>query len=190
MAIKALPEQSVLLQLLRYEPETGKLFWRERGVEWFSDVKRPAGIMAKVWNTDNAGSPALDNRGNGYRRGKMLGQYVYAHRVVWKMVHAVDPDHIDHINGDRADNRIINLRSVVKSENNRNLAIPRHNTSGRVGVSFDKWCQKWVATIYVDGKSVKLGRYASFDDAVSAREKAEKLNGYHKNHGDSRENYT
>lgn len=122
--MKVTPE--ILRQLLRYEPETGKLFWLERGPKWFSD--KPVGQQhnANAWNAKYAGKEAFTSVGfNGYRQGSVFRQGMNLHRVAWAIHHGEWPDHIDHINRDRLDNRICNLRSVTKAENAKNLSPRR-----------------------------------------------------------------
>jgi len=99
------------------------------------------------------------------------------------MVYGIDPEFIDHINGNRADNTIKNLRSVSQTENARNTKRKKHNTSGVSGVHWVKKDQRWLATIYHKGKRIGLGQYKSFDAAVAARKLGEQVYGYHKNHG-------
>ena len=95
------------------------------------------------------------------------------------------PDQIDHINGDRADNRWTNLRHANNTENSRNTKIACNNSSGVTGVCFNKREQKWRAAIGNNGKVISLGDFDNFDDAVRARKEAEKLYNYHPNHGRS-----
>lgn len=191
MANKALPCPTVLRQLLRYEPETGKLFWKERPAWMFRD--RPQGGRtgaASRWNARCVGKEALSvTHGNGYMSGGINGRKIYAHRAIWALVHGCWPDVIDHINGVRSDNKLANLRAITKAENSRNSGIPATNTSGVVGVSFVPASQKWAAYIW-DKKKISLGVHSTFEAAVSARKSAEITMGYHPNHGDTRENYT
>lgn len=183
MAAKALPSQEVLRQLLDYDPETGALTWRGRGVEWFKDGRQTREHNAAIWNSKNAGRPAFTAISTGYRYGAILDQNLLAHRVIWKMVHGVDPDHIDHINGNRSDNRLANLRNVDATANTRNSRIPNHNTSGHLGVSFDKGRCKWAAYITVSGRKVSLGRFACIGQAIKSRKEAARRHGFHANHG-------
>lgn len=174
-----LPSQEELLSLLRYEPETGKLFWRERSEAMF-DVK----WQHKTWNSRWSGKEAFTSLGDGYKRGSLFGQFVFAHRIIWKMVYGEDPGgQIDHLNGDRADNRLQNLRVVDDAGNRKNQSIPKDNTSGRIGVHWHRAAKKWAAGIFSNGKSVHLGVFADFDDAVRARTAAEREFGFHENHG-------
>ena len=183
MAPKPLPAQDVLLQLLSYDPETGKLFWKERGPEWFTDGDRSARSRAQGWNKKNAGKEAFTAVTTGYRYGAIANVNYLAHRVIWKIVTGLEPDQIDHINGDRCDNRWPNLRSVNETTNKRNICTPTHNTSGAIGVSFDKSRGKWEAHLTLGNRKRHIGRFSSFDEAVAARKAAEREHGFHPNHG-------
>lgn len=151
-----------------YEPETGILR---------SKIKR-----GKLRKGDIAGSIV----GTGHVLcGLGERNYQLAHRIIWTMIHGLIPDGlvIDHINHNASDNRIGNLRLVHRIDNQRNMKKNIKNTSGVVGVGWYKNYQKWTATIQVRGKAVKLGYFASFDDAVEARRKANIKYGFHPNHG-------
>lgn len=164
MADRSLITPELCRQLLRYEPETGKLFWQK------GNGQREA--FASI-------------RGEGYRHGKILGKWFDAHRMIWVVHYGEWPKgHIDHINGDRGDNRIVNLRDVPPNkENNRNIAIPRDNKSGVMGVCWCKNHKKWHVRIKARGENVYVGAFINFDDAVTARRAAERKYGYHSNHG-------
>ena len=119
------------------------------------------------------------------RRVTLKRRNYFAHRLVWAMTHGVsDPPPLDHINGDPMDNRIENLRAVTLEENSKNAKTPRDNRSGRIGV-----CRHrrggWDAYISLGKKQIKLGRFRDIEDAIAAREKAEKdpTARYHVNHG-------
>jgi hypothetical protein len=105
------------------------------------------------------------------------------HRLAWLYVHGNLPEFVDHINHNRSDNRIENLRAVSRVENNKNQSIAKHNTSGHIGVSWHKGQKKWTAGIKVNYKRKHLGSYDNIDDAIRARKKAEALYGFHANHG-------
>lgn len=107
-----------------------------------------------------------------------------AHRVAWALHYGEWPDgQIDHINGDKADNRLDNLRVVTAQGNAKNRPLRSDNTSGHVGVYWVTETKQWMAQIKVDGRQVTIGRYKTFEDAVVARKKAEEVHGYHANHG-------
>ena len=178
---RRLPPQKLLLAILDYNPVTGVLVWRERHPEMFGGDT----IRCRQFNTRRAGKEALCSRDRcGYKRGALFGQFVYSHRIVWKMVHGEDPPgQIDHINGAVDDNRIENLRSVDDAENRKNQALPVDNKSGRIGVHWWGTAGCWKAEISVDRQRKHLGIFASFEDAVAAREAAEARFGFHPNHG-------
>lgn len=87
--------------------------------------------------------------------------------------------HVDHINGDKLDNRRCNLRYVNQTQNNRNRGIRKNNKSGYKGVSWNKACKKWAAHIMVNRKSIYLGLYDTPESAHKAYCEAAK-----KYHGD------
>jgi hypothetical protein len=176
MFIRDLPSIDYLRQRLRYEPETGKLYWLE------------CASTSKKWNTRYAGAEALGTvNASGHKYGSVTGCKLKAHRVVWALHYGVWPDgDIDHINQQPADNRIENLRVATKSDNMRNVARTRANTSGATGVVWYKRKAKWHARITVDGRQLSLGYYDRFEDAASARKHADARWGFHANHGGER----
>lgn len=171
---KDLPSIDELRKLLTYDPDTGDLTWLAR-----RDVKAS-------WNTRYAGRPALACvHEDGYRKGRIHRKLVRAHRVAWALHHGRWPNlDLDHINGDRSDNRISNLREVTRSENQRNMRLPSDNRSGVIGVYWNTQRQRWVAEIRdTRGKKQHLGAFADLDAAAAARRAAEQAAGYHENHG-------
>jgi hypothetical protein len=151
------------------------------------DYNRETGVF--TWAV-NVGSRAKKGRVTGCvnDRGYVLIQYkgkVYgAHRLAWLYVHGELPKHeIDHINHNKEDNSIANLRDVPHAENQRNK--PRHsdNSSGYTGVQWNKVIRKWVATVCSEGKSIHLGCFDIKEDAVAARSSANVKYGFHQNHG-------
>jgi hypothetical protein len=181
---RSLPSPEVLRQLLRYDPETGKLFWLPRSVEWFEDGMHSAEHCMGKWNSKNAGNEAFTAYLKGYRQGQIFNHRYYAHRVIWLMIVGELPAQIDHLNGNRGDNRWRNLRAASASMNSRNSARRLDNKSGMSGVSWARREQRWRARINdIEGKEVYLGYFKSFEDAVSARKSAELMHGYHVNHG-------
>jgi hypothetical protein len=106
-----------------------------------------------------------------------------AHRIAYKYVHGIDPDEVDHINGERADNRICNLRSVTATGNRRNMAKPPSNKSGFVGVHWRQDKKKWVAHITLANRYTFLGYFKTKEEAAERRKAAEREHGFHPNHG-------
>ena len=110
---------------------------------------------------------------NGYRQIWFDGKQHMEHRVAWFLHYGEWPDrHVDHINGNRSDNRIANLRLATNSENLCNRRKPRNNTSGYKGVSYVKRYGAYQATIRFDGKNKFLGRFASPEAAADAYRRA------------------
>ena len=180
MAKAPLPSPEVLRQLLRYEPETGMLFWRERPRSMFSSCSRHRG-----WNTRCAGKLALSTKHSaGYRCGPINNKLLLAHRVIMAIQNGEWPEgEVDHVNGDRADNRLSNLRCVPHEENARNRCLSGRNTSGAMGVWWHKANRCWIAEITHDGIKQHIGSFTVKEDALRARRGAEQKLGFHRNHG-------
>ena len=129
---------------------------------------------------DVVGTP----NGMGYLKTGIGQKKYYVHRLIWLYVNGEEPcGQIDHINHNRADNRIENLRVVGHRENSLNTKLPSDNTSGTIGVSFYKARNKWVAKIKNEGKYQTVYYGNSKEDAIRARKEAEIIHGYHTNHG-------
>lgn len=163
--------------LFRYDAETGELFWRRRPESMFPD---PA--SAARWNGRYAGKRALTAKTKaGYLTGLLFRKHVKAHSVAWAIAHGRWPYEIDHINGDKSDNRIANLREVTRQENSRNRGMRSDNCTGVAGVS--KRRGRWLARIQGDSREVTLGTFDTLTEAAAARKAAERRFGYHENHG-------
>jgi hypothetical protein len=141
--------------------------------------------ICATWNTRYAGKEALGHvDADGYKIGAILGRNYLAHRIIWLIISGCCPSgEIDHINGNRSDNRIANLRDVSKSENQRNATIRSDNASGFTGVCWHKAANKWIASIFVQKKNIYLGVFENIEDAKAARKAAEREYKFHKNHG-------
>lgn len=177
---------SVLKELIWLDPDTGRLFWKTRSAKHFSGTeKRTAEHAAANWNSRYAGGEALANeQGSGHLYGRVFNRRIYAHRAAFAVTHDRWPRHsIDHINGDHKDNRPSNLRDVSHQVNHRNQVLRKNNTSGALGVSFNKRLQKWQASITINGRSVHLGFFEDKGAATDARIVAQKEFGFHENHG-------
>lgn len=139
-------------QSLNYCPETGVFTW--------------ARDSSRAKRGDIAGSK---NKVNGYIELCFYGVKHYAHRAAWLFVHGVNAElPIDHINGDRSDNRIVNLRLASPFVNAQNIRKPqRNNTSGFLGVTFCPQTKRWIAQITA-GRHVNLGRFDTPEQAHEA----------------------
>lgn len=144
-------------ELLSYDAETGILRWR---------VNRPGGVKAG----DIAGST---NKA-GYRRIRIDNRDFHAHRLAWVLHYGSWPsDTIDHINGEKNDNRIENLRVATHSVNHRNVGLLSTNSSGFKGVHFHKSKGKWRALITINDTQIHLGYFTNLQEAIEQRKLAE-----------------
>lgn len=145
--------QNQLHKILDYEPDTGLFKWKIR-------------IANRIQKESFAGTL----KGNGYLYIAINQKQYLAHRLAWLYVYGYFPEYgVDHINRIPTDNRICNLREVSQICNLRNTGNYSNNKSGVKGVGFDKQTSKWLSRITINQKTIKIGRYSNFDDAVCAR---------------------
>jgi len=182
MTKSSLPDIEVLRQLLSYDATTGLLTWKERSPEFFVGGKYPPEWRAKRWNTRHAGKP-FGTPMKGYVIGRALGSAILAHRAIWAMEYGYWPDEVDHINHDRSDNRLSNLRDVPRAENQKNRSLAPNNKSGIVGICWHRQHRKWQAYITAENRKITIGVFKEKSAAIAAREAAEVKFGYHPNHG-------
>lgn len=155
------PIPADVADLLHFDAETGVLRWRIQ-----PSMRTAAGTVAGTFN------PA-----NGYIHISIRSKDYRAHRIAWAIAYGDPGDNeIDHINGDRSDNRLINLRLATQAQNSRNRKRHRNNTSGVSGVAWSRKLNKWTAKIQVGGKQTHLGCFDALEDAAVARIAAEKDN--------------
>jgi len=106
----------------------------------------------------------------GYLRSSVGGKSYRVHRLVFLYHHGYMPTQVDHIDGNRMNNRIENLREATSSQNNQNRKAT--GSSGIKGVAWHKQSKKWVASICVNRKSVHLGSFPSIEEAAFVANKA------------------
>lgn len=144
--------QERLKELLDYDPETGVFTWK---------VYR-GGRTKK-------GEKAGNVNGEGYTHIKVDGKQYKAHRLAWLYMYGTFPNKdIDHINRNKIDNSIYNLREVSNQQNSWNQKVAKNNTSGFTGVTWYKRVGKWGAYIKVDYKRKHLGFFAAPEQAHAA----------------------
>lgn len=158
--------QEQLISLLDYNPDTGDFIWK---------VRRPRRNPGDV-----AGSP--HNR--GYHKVAVAGKYYQAHRLAFLFMTGDWPTGVvDHINGNKLDNRWENIRDVTQSENMANQSLYKSNKSGVPGVTWDPRRAGWIAIIKFRKETRWLGFFCDWFEAVCARKSAEINLGFHENHG-------
>lgn len=172
-------------QILKYDAETGKLFWKERPSYLFQHSRHGAEINAKQWNTKFATKEAFTTIGStGYYQGAIFNQRLSAHRVAWLLHYGNWPlGMIDHENGIRTDNRICNLSDISVSQNAKNSRRSSANKSGFGGVVFHRSTQKWQAQIVIEGQSKYLGLYETKEEAIAVRMEEQMKLGFTSRHG-------
>jgi len=177
-------------ELLTYNPDTGKLFWKERPLKYFKNPK----IGMKSWNTRWAGKEAftdINRKKSGQISrldGKLLNKDYYTHRIAWLIYYGEWPkNQIDHINQDPTDNRIENLRDVTNAENHKNKTLQKNNTTGYVGVS--KYYGKYRARIRINNIDKHLGYYDTVEEAAAVRAVASINYNFHPNHGNEKKEH-
>lgn len=155
------PSGQALDELVRasieYDAVTGKLFWKNSHSN----------------NKCRKGSEAGSRNIRDYVRIQLGGRYLLGHRIAWFLHFGQWPiGQIDHVNFNKLDNRIENLRIANHAENGRNRPAPANNASGFKGVHFDSTHRKFRAYIGIDNRRIALGYFDSAEQAAEAYEKA------------------
>lgn len=142
-----IPPQSELVAVLAYDPETGVL--------------------------SRSGKPVGTKNSSGYLTASVLGRGFLVHRLVWQIVHGdVNGKQVDHINGDKADNRLGNLRAASDRTNSWNKGLRKSKAVPFKGVILDKERGNYRAQIVHDGRKFNLGRYDTPEAAAAAYKRA------------------
>jgi hypothetical protein len=157
--------QEELQTKLDYDKVTGNFYWRT------------GPLKGKL-----AGCKCGTLPDQGYWEITISKKRYKAHRLAWLYVYGTFPEKvIDHIDHDRTNNRIDNLREANIHVNSKNKTLYHTNKSGYPGV--DRHGDNWKARIGVNGTKVLLGVFSTFEEAVAAKKAGEKLLAYHNNHG-------
>ena len=156
--------QELLHELFSYSD--GELFWK---------------VSPKAFITVGDIAGCVEVR--GYKVIKILGRKYKAHRLIFLYHNGYIPKFIDHIDGNRINNRIENLRVATREQNNQNAKFRKDNTSGIKGVSWNKRTKKWIAQCSVNGVSW-FRSFDDFDEACkSIKQYREKHHKEFTNHG-------
>lgn len=154
--IQSAPDQSAR-QKLAYYNDSGIFAWRTARYNQLHRLTKPAGSIYP----------------NGYRYIAIDGPDYRCARLAWWFVTNEWPDcYIDHINGNKSDDRFANLRLATNSQNQGNRGLMRTNTSGVKGVSINSRTGKWQTKITIHGRAKNLGEYRTLAEAGRAYRKA------------------
>jgi hypothetical protein len=150
-AVELTPD--ILKKLIHYDPETG-VFTRISGGR-----KCDRGVIAGGF------------AGAGYLTTTVGGRKYYLSRLAWMYVHGRWPAaDIDHVNRNKTDNRLVNLREATRSENLRNVVRWKDNTSGETGIYWNKSKQKWFLRLSVQRKCIWGGMHDTLEQAVAKKQ--------------------
>lgn len=151
--MKTRPSIERLHEVLRYN--AGRVFW----------IRRPSHKAVRAVVGNEAGCQHHD----GYSYIRIDECLIQTHHIVWAIHHGKYPEgYLDHINGNRGDNRIENLRLATACENSTNRASAKGSTSRHLGVHFRTDCGLWRAQISKLGKKIHLGLFDNELDAARA----------------------
>lgn len=160
----AFPDE--IKEYIGYDAATGKFFWLKR--------RGTRGVVGSEIKRKNPG---------GYAEIYFGRKSYLAHRVAWWLSYGFEPDgEVDHINGNRTDNRLVNLRLATREQNARNCKIKNTSSTGIKGVSRDR--KTFKASCYLNGVRNYLGNFKTPESAAEAVRKFREEN--HKefhNHG-------
>tara|TARA_R110002012_G_scaffold78573_2_gene200108 strand:+ start:9188 stop:9685 length:498 start_codon:yes stop_codon:yes gene_type:complete len=141
-----------------------------------------------VWKVNRSGvtigKGSIVHKSTGYKLLKVDYRQYREHRLVWLYVYGTLPKTLDHIDGNKENNNIKNLREATISENMQNMKISSANTSGVKGVTWNKKRQKWRARVRLNKKEYAAGFYKNLEEAqIAVCKLREKLHGEFTNNG-------
>jgi hypothetical protein len=145
-------DSTLLREILNYDPDTGIFIWKNNFHK--SRIGKVAGCLSK----------------QGYRYIGISGENNLAHRLAWQYIYGVLPtNNIDHINCNKDDNRINNLRDVTHAQNKQNMISPlKGNSLGVLGVYYDLRRNRYYAAVKTNGVKKYLGTYKTAEEAYTA----------------------
>ena len=154
-------------KLFRYDKETGDLIRKV--------TVRKGSETGQIVGTDD---------GQGYLKTSIKGDKYFNHRIIFFMHHGFLPPCLDHIDTNKRNNRIENLRAATVTQNNHNQGRRKTNTSGVKGVRWKETHNMWSASVTLNGKRKHVGHFRTVPEAeVAVRKAREQLHGEFVNHG-------
>lgn len=157
--------QTLLKQKLSYDKTTGVFTWK-----------------TGKYKGRCAGTIAGTKPNQGYVRINIDKKEYKAHRLAWLYIYGSFPvKQLDHVNRNRVDNKIDNLRLADDALNSKNQSIYKNSPTGYHGVTAHG--TRWRARINVGGKKIHLGVFDTIKEAAKCRAEAEVKYGFHQNHG-------
>ena len=154
--LKELPTQEYLNEVLKYEKETGHVYWRSK---------------------NKLVKSCVTTKGARYKRIMINNKHYVLHRIIYQMHYGnlLPSEVIDHIDRNKQNNKIENLRKANVFINNQNQGERKNNTSGYKGVSWSKQRSKWRATITINNKHKHLGFFTAKEEAFVCYQKAKAM---------------
>ena len=133
-----------------FEYRDGHLYWKKK--KYVRKPKSPVGRLNK----------------GGYRNVTLNYKCYYAHRITFLMHHGYLPKFVDHIDGNKDNNKIENLRAATQSENLHNSKRNKRSTTGHKGVKWSKQKQKFIGIVRSNYKEYYAGAYNTIEEAAKA----------------------
>ena len=182
---RLLPSQSYLEDCFIYNEKSGLLTWKLRPDHHFKS-SRGFNSFNKKFAHKEAGCKKYKESLNNYLLVGIDGILYRSHRVIYKLYYGIDPDVVDHEDGNGLNNSITNIVDKTDSGNSRNQRLQLKSKSGFTGVSYQIRDDRWYACIKINGKVISLGTYKKKSDAINARKIANIKYNFHENHGNKR----
>lgn len=175
--------QKHLNKIFKYDPETGFLYRKKLSRRDFLTNRAYLTHIRKA-KFDSPCGGVSSSGSKDYIQVRQFNKKLFAHRIIWVMVHGYEPDNIDHIDGDGTNNKIDNLREVSTRVNSMNTRKGSKNTTGFIGVYRNTSARKpWRVFIKVKGVMISRGTFEIIEEAIVERKLAEREYGFHMNHG-------
>lgn len=159
--------------IFRYDPENGKLFWKERSPNMFLEKKKSPEHCCAIWNANNANKEITYKNNYGYIVARINRKSYLASRIIWLLNYGENPKfEIDHIDMNKENNKIDNLRPSSRSQNGCNRGLQKNNISGYKGVGFCRVKNKWRSRIMINKKEKFIGYFDTPKEAYEAYKRA------------------